>query len=271
MHVIQHVPRRVQRRMYLASERQVVNGVGLGDLEGFKIKKAFKRMIKIKKSSFKLKNIMGAVGSATMFTATSGLSTLAPKLTGAHSKLSRIVGIGATAVAAVAGAVVAAPMIGAALPSVGGGMFSGMGTTLLKGGMGLMSMFSGGGGISPQQQQSGYPPGYEPTATQYNTPAPQEYYGPNTPVGEQLSQTVYPTMPDASNQTNYNPASLDTQLQSPYTPLADDSLQIDPKTGQLMLPQQASMIPDLSPTTWLVIGGATLAGWYFMSGSKSNN
>jgi hypothetical protein len=269
--------------MYLASERQVVNGVGLGDLEGFKIKKAFKRMIKIKKSSFKLKNIMGAVGSATMFTATSGLSTLAPKLTGAHSKLSRIVGIGATAVAAVAGAVVAAPMIGGAL-GIGGAAATGTGLTATAAtataatgwtvggvlsaiGTGL-SVFSGGKGISPQAQ---YPPGYEPTATQYNTPAPQEYYGPNTPVGEQLSQTVYPTMPDASNQTNYNPASLDTQLQSPYTPLADDSLQIDSKTGQLMLPQQASMIPDLSMTTWLAIGGATLAGWYFMSGSKSNN
>jgi len=267
MHVIQH-RQRTERRMYLPSERMVVNGVGLGELEGFKPKKAFKRLIKVKKSSFKLKNIMGAVGSATMFTASGGLSTLAPKLTGAHSKLSRIVGIGATAVAAVAGAVVAAPLIAPLLPSMagGGGFFSGAGSFLASGGSGLMSMFTGGGkGIAPQQPTE-YPPGYAPVY-----PQQQEYYGSNVPVGEQLSQTVFPTMAGGGSQGTYGPYPNNMQIGSPYTPLADDSLQIDPATGQLMLPQQASMIPDLSMTTWLMISGATVAGWYLMSGSKSNN
>ena len=45
---------------------------------------------------------MGAVGSATMFGVTGGLSSvIAPKATGAHSKLAKVVGIGATAVGAV--------------------------------------------------------------------------------------------------------------------------------------------------------------------------
>ena len=96
-------------------------------------------------------------------------------------------------------------------------------------------------------------------------------YGPGALPESQLQPPMYPTMPDMS-RSGYGgySQSTDMRLQSPYSPLADDSLPIDPVTGQVMMPQemqvaQAGMFPQLSTTTWLVIGGATLAGWYLMS------
>ena len=121
MHIIQSPnKRRTRKRMYLPSERMVVNGVGLGDLEGmFNIGKMFKRMVTITPGSFKLKNIMGAIGSVTATVATGGLGlALAPKIFGAHAKEMKAVGYATAAVAAVAGAVVAAPMISAGMTSL---------------------------------------------------------------------------------------------------------------------------------------------------------
>jgi hypothetical protein len=142
MHVIQHPRgRRVQKRMYLPSERMVVNGVGLGsgvryvaglgEVDGlFNIGKMFSRLIHITPRSFQLKNIAGAIGSAAMFTGSMGLSSLAPKLTGAHSTIAKDVGYGVMAAAAVAGAVVAAPVIGGAL-GIGGTAATGTGLTAI--------------------------------------------------------------------------------------------------------------------------------------------
>jgi hypothetical protein len=53
-------------------------------------------------------------------------------------------------------------------------------------------------------------------------------------------------------------------LRSPYTLTSEDGqtqTQVDPRTGQVM---QASMFPDLSITTWLIVGGVALAGLYVM-------
>jgi hypothetical protein len=284
MHIV-HNPRRVRQRMYLPSQRQVVDGTGLGELEGFKLKKAFKRAIKFKKSSFKPKNIMGAVGSATMFTATSGLSSVvAPKLTGAHSKLSRIVGIGATAVAGGVGiaALLPAGALAAAGSSISGafsgltGMVGGLGTSIMQSGAGLLKMFGGGGAV-PQTTQ--YPEGYAPMYAPGQIG--QDYYGPGTPVGEQLSPTVFPGMATGGQQVSY-PA--DMQVPTPYSALADDSVRevvdpitglvTDPATGNKINPgtgrvvSTAGMIPDLPMGAWLLIGGMTAVGWYFMSEKK---
>jgi hypothetical protein len=219
--------------MHLPSERQVVNGVGLGEVDGlFNIGKAFKRFTTIKKSSFKLKNIMGAIGSATMFTASGGLSVLAPKLTGAHSKLSRIVGIGATAVAAGAGAIALAPA--GTMAAIGSGAMTG-----LKAIGGLLPMagklFSGGGGgagIAPQAQYAEtYGPGYDLAAQQY---AQQ--------VEAQRAQMYMPGMvPDTSYMgpsTIGQPGTMQTSygdLRSPYTAITEDGqqVQIDPATGEV--------------------------------------
>lgn len=291
MHVVQ-CKQRTQRRMYLPSERMAVNGEGLGELEGFfkklsfKPGKAFKAFIKITPKSFRPKNIAGALGSAVMFSATGGLSTLMSKKTGAHSPLARTVGYVTMAAAAVAGAVVAAPMIGAGAGAWGAGALkavSGAGT-LFKG---VGGMFGRKGG--EQQQQGGM------TQEEYNMQQQAAYdakvsnpatYGAGIPVEAQLNPVTYPTMtniPSGYGGSGYS-SSTDMRVSSPYSPLADDSnVQLDP-TGQLvpigqqvdpatrrLVPVQAGMIPDLSMTTWLAIGGATLVGWYFMSGSKSNN
>jgi hypothetical protein len=277
MHVIQRpVRQRVQRRMYLASERQVVNGVGLGEVDGlFNVGKMFKRMTTFTPRSFQLKNIMGALGSATMFTASGGLSSLAPKITGAHSSVSKAVGYGTAAVAAVAGGV-------ALLPA---GSLTGIGSSLMTGLKTVASVFPvasqvlGGGGSQQQQQQ------VDPYAQQYvdaqaNAQAQAAYeaqvraqqlqmytpggYTPNMPyVPEQYTPPMIGQ--PGTMQTSYG------DLRSPYTAISEDgqqTLQIDSRTGQVI---QAGIIPDLSMTTWLMIGGATVVGWYLMSGSKSES
>ena len=135
MHVaIQPIRVRSRRKVYLPHERVQVNGIGLGEVDGlFNIGKMFSRLTHFTPRSFQFKNIMGAVGSAAMFTGTMGLSSLAPKLTGAHSKLSKMVGMGVSAAALAAGAVVAAPALAAALPSMStvGSFFSGAGFELV--------------------------------------------------------------------------------------------------------------------------------------------
>lgn len=103
MHVVQHSRRHYPRRsMHGVLDRRVVSGDGLGDLEGINLGKMFKRMFTFTSSSFKLKNIAGAIGSVAATTATMGLAPLiAPKFVSAHSKTMQHLGygIGAAAVA----------------------------------------------------------------------------------------------------------------------------------------------------------------------------
>ena len=118
MHVMQHSrPRGTQRRMYLPSERQVVNGVGLGEVDGmFNIGKMFTRMFTFTPGSFKMRNIAGAIGSAVTTIGTGGIANVVSEvagpsglkltkgtITGAHSKPMQYVGYGTMAAAAAAG------------------------------------------------------------------------------------------------------------------------------------------------------------------------
>lgn len=119
MHVVQRqIRQRQHRRINLPSERAVVNGVGLGELDGmFNIGKMFTRMVKFTPSSFKFKNIAGTIGSAVTTFGTFGLANVASEVLGssglkvvkggftsAHSKPMQYVGYGTMAAAAAAGA-----------------------------------------------------------------------------------------------------------------------------------------------------------------------
>jgi hypothetical protein len=308
MHIVQRVPRRVQRKMYLASERQVVNGVGLGDLEGmFNIGKMFTRMFHFTPRSFQLKNIAGAIGSVALTGATLGL---APKISSAHSKVAKIVGYAEMAAAAVVGGVIAAPMIGGALGIGGvaatgtgltvgaeaaagtvaasGGIMSTIGSGIMSVGSGLMTAMQAlpvigqlmGGGGSPQQQQGGMTQAeYDAMQAQAQIQAQQQAAYDAQVRGQQnqmyLPGGYRPSIPFVGDQYSGAVASAPSSgaygdLRTPYTAIQEDGtqVQVNPATGQII---QAGMIPDLSPTTWLAIGGATLIGWYVMSGSKSNN
>jgi len=261
--------------MNLPSERQVVNGVGLGSgtryatgLEGvdglFNIGKMFTRLTKITPGSFQLKNIMGALGSATMFTASGGLSSLAPKITGAHSSVSKAVGYGTAAVAAVAGGVALLPA--GTLTSMGSGLMTG-----LKSVSGISSIFGGGG---QQQQQQ-----IDPYAQQYadaQAQAAQRAY--DMQQAQQVQPQMYtpgfsPSVPFAANTYGGSaiPVSMNTSygdLRSPYTGVTEDGqtqVQIDPRTGQVIQPGMS---------TEMMIGLSAIAlalGVYFMSDSKSSN
>jgi hypothetical protein len=124
--------------MYLPSERMVVNGVGLGELDGmFNIGKMFTRMFTFTPSSFKLKNIAGTIGSAVTTIGTGGIANIASEVLGSsglkvvkggftssHSKPMQYVGYGTMAAAAAAGAYYG----GSALLSKSG-VASGAGTT----------------------------------------------------------------------------------------------------------------------------------------------
>jgi hypothetical protein len=153
------IPREVQRRMplgseYLGEDERYWYYVEPGSptLGGmFNIGKMFKRMTKFTPSSFKLKNIMGALGSAVAFTATGGIANVAAEIagpsglkltkgtiTGAHSSAMKALGYATAAVGAVVGGVMVAPsvmsilgpklalaggLLGKAGSSVGGGLF----------------------------------------------------------------------------------------------------------------------------------------------------
>jgi hypothetical protein len=285
--------------MYLPSERMVVNGVGLGAVDGFNIGKAFNRMFTFKPSSFKFSNIMGALGSAAAFTSTFGLSSaLAPKTFGAHSTAMKALGTGVTVAAAAYGGAQLLPAgtlssIGGVVKSAGTTLLNNAGTILKTG----MQLFGGGGSqqavsqaeaqaMQQQQelaQQQAYMLGQQQAAQQAQ--ALETQYGPGMDVSQQLTPTTYPTMPSSAMSGGYGPYSQDTALQSPYSMLADDQAQqaVDPKTGLITDPTtgnkidpgtgqivQAGMLPQLSTTTWVVIGGATLLGLYLMSDSKNN-
>lgn len=117
---------------------------------GFKPFKALKRAVTITPSSFKLKNIMGAIGSVTATVATGGLGPIiAPKIISANSSAMRTLGIATTAIAAVAGAVVLGPAIAASL----GPTLSSAAGMLGKGVETLTGFFGAFNKLSPQQQQ----------------------------------------------------------------------------------------------------------------------
>lgn len=151
MHVVQRpIRQRVRKRMYLPSERMVVNGVGLGELDGmFNIGKMFSRLTHFTPSSFKISNIAGAIGSAVAFTSTFGASSLLPKVTGAHSALMKDVGYATVAAAAVVGGGLAIGAIGGA-GAAAGGAAGGAATTVETGGM----MAAGTGVLAPVAQAS---------------------------------------------------------------------------------------------------------------------
>jgi hypothetical protein len=297
---------RVQRRVYLPQERVQVNGVGLGDLEGFNIGKMFKRMVTFTPSSFKLKNMLGALGSVTATVATGGLAPIiSSKTFGAHSSAMKTLGtVTAIAGGAIAGGVGLAavapgllPAIGAGLSSVGSGamsLLSSTGGLLTSVGGGLLKsvggIFGGGGGGS--QQQQGYETGYTQAQQQIAQQQQQQQYDeymrqqameqfrqqqiaqsyslPNSG----LSNTLFPSMPGGGGSSGgsgaYPVAGPDMQLpQAMALSPEQEGMMVDSRTGQLV-PRvvQAGMIPDLSGTTWLIIGGVTLAGWYFFSEKK---
>lgn len=305
-----------RKRLNSVIERQVVNGVGLGEVDGlFNIGKMFTRMFTFTPSSFKISNIAGAIGSVAMTTASGGLTAFAPKISSAHSTISKDIGYGVAAAAAATGlylggsallstvggagkvaatgtgligtAAAGSTEIGAALAAPiatgGGGILSAVGSGLSTVGSGLMTalkalpligqVLGGGGGGAAQQQAVDYGPA-QPTAEQIA--AQQAYEAQVAAQQAQMYQPGYaPNIPYVAGQyagapTIGQPGTMDTaygDLKSPYTAISEDGqqVQVDPRTGQVV---QASMIPDLAPATWLAIGGATLVGWYLMSGSE---
>ena len=279
--------RGVRRRVYLPYERVQVNGVGLGELDGFNIGKMFKNAIKFTPRSFQLKNVLGTIGSGMANVFTLGMaSAIAPKVFSAHSKTMRAVGTGVVAVAAVAGAVATGgALLAATAPAVGTGTAAATGavaagTAAASGGIGFgtlvsgagvlmtgakMLMGGGGGSMSvdmgPQQQPG---PVQQVAQDQYGMPVPlfnpagSQYYQ------NQLSPTVYPTMPDVSQASYSQPVAPDAQV--PMIGLEpEEQANMINVTGQ---PMQASMFPELSATTWMAIGGVALLGWYVLVGSE---
>ena len=241
----------------------------------------FSRMVHFTPRSFQPKNILGAVASGTLGVMSLGLtSALAPKLFSAHSKTMQTVGkIGAIVGGTIAGGVGISAVAPGLLPTIGSGamnIFGGAGGLLKTIGGGVLGMFGGGGGggQQPPQQVQDMGPQQQFVVPQ---PQPQPYFDPmynqsvmqsaGAPLG---GGTLYPSMPDPSPANYGQPLPDDTQLPTAMT-LTDPSqagMMIDPSTGQLVPIQQAGMIPNLSTTTWLMIGGATVIGWYLLSDSK---
>lgn len=118
MHVVQdRVRQRQRRRVNLPSERMVINGAGLGELDGmFNFGKMFTRMFTFTPSSFKFKNIAGTIGAAATTLGTFGMANVASEILGSsglkvvkggftstHSKPMQYVGYGTMAAAAATG------------------------------------------------------------------------------------------------------------------------------------------------------------------------
>lgn len=136
-------------------ERELVDDTGLG----FNPFKAIKRAVTFKKTSFRPKNLFGAVGSVGVNLATLGAaSTFAPKMFSANSKTMQKVGMGFSAAAlaagAVVGGVVAAPVIGSALGAMGSAV-AGAAGIVGKSAVGIMSGTFGRfvGSRPPHEQQ----------------------------------------------------------------------------------------------------------------------
>jgi len=169
---------------------------GLGEVDGlFNIGKMFTRMFTFTPQSFKMKNIAGAIGSATMAIGSGGLMAFAPKTLSAKSKVAKGVGYGAIAAGiavgayyggsallplvtggggaaagagAGAGALTTAGTTATTAVTTGGGFLStvgaglstvggwlGTGLKVLTGILPAMGAMGGGGGGGQQQQQGG--------------------------------------------------------------------------------------------------------------------
>lgn len=313
MYIVSPRQLQIQRRVYLPQERVQVNGIGLGELEGFKIGKMFKRMIHFTPRSFQPKNIFGAIGSVVSNVATGGMaSVISGKTFGAHSKVMKQVGMGVSAAGLAVGAVLAAPVlipaigsvtgaIGTGLTSIAGtigGAVSSMGGGLASIGGGLLKTVMGvfGGGGKGSSAPEAYPSVFggqqveqpsQQVVQPYSQPS-QQYFDPTAAYNQQVAASIgsplgqsqlYPTMPGGGGSSGgsgaYPVAGPDMQLQEPQALMSPEDaermgVQIDPRTGQVISRQiaQAGMLPNLSVTTWLVIGGVTLAGMYLMSDSK---
>ena len=287
MHIVtQPIRVRSRRKVYLPHERIQVNGVGLGEVDGlFNIGKMFSRMFHFTPRSFQPKNIFGAIGSVVL---TGGTLGLAPKISGAHSKAAKITGMAvAAATAAYVGGsalfsstgragVAVAGSTGAA--TTGGGLVSTIGSGLSTIGSGLMkvlpflsNVFSGG--VGGRQQQSA------PYEQPYGPQQPQQYFDPLAVYNANVARSAGAPLGGGSESYQSTPPNVDysqppieSQLLSPDK----DGLQypqagiIDPATGQVIPQrvQEMSMIPDLSGTTWLILGGVTVVGWYLLLDSK---
>lgn len=322
MHVVQRsVRQRVRKQMYLPSERMVVNGVGLGELEGmFNIGKMFTRMFTFTPSSFKMKNIAGAIGSVATTIATGGIANIAAEVTkgkgasftSAHSKPMQYVGYGTMAAAAAVGAYyggsallssgagtagatgtglattagTAAQGTGIGVASTtataGGGFFSTVGSTISNVGSGIMTVMKalpliggllGGGGGAQQQQQGGMTQAEYDAQVRAQQEAQAAY---DAQVRAQQAQMYQPGvaqgmpisyMPETGQPSMTGMNASYGDLRSPYTAITEDGqqVQVDPTTGQV--------VPQGMSTEMMVgIGGVVLlAGWYFMSDSKSTN
>lgn len=280
MHVVAHVPQRIHgrvsnKRMYSPRERGLVRyDMGLGEVDGlFNIGKMFSRLTTFTPGSFQLKNIMGALGSATAFTLTGGLSTLAPKVTGAHSGAMKALGYGTAAVAAVAGGVALLPA--GSLASIGGAVGTGLKTVAsVMPVAGKVLGGSGGGGQIPQQQQGGMTQAeYDAQVRAYQQQQQAAYEAEQLrqqQIQQAQAQMYVPAGYGTGSMAYAQPASMNTSygdLRSPYTAITEDGqqVQVDPATGQVIQPGMS---------TEMIVGIAALAlvgGIYFMSGNEKTN
>lgn len=308
MHVMTSRNVRVDRRRIVNTplQRNVVNGVGLGDLEGFDIGKMFSRLVHFTPRSFQPKNIFGAIGSATAFVATSGLSSIiAPKIFSANSKTMRQVGMGVTAAAGViAGGVIAAPLLmggggatglmtaggassliatetagtvasGGLLSTIGGGL-STIGSGLMTGIKAIGSalpfvspMMSSGGG----QQQQYMDPNAQAAADQqaYMAYVQQQQYAAQQAAQQQAAQAEYVRQQQLAAQQGYG------MNQTLFPTMADQAnpggYAVAPSMDTaLQLPGtdyvETSIVPGISNTALFVGGGiAVLGALYLFSGS----
>jgi hypothetical protein len=186
---------------------------GLG--KGFNPIKAITRAVHITPSSFKLKNIMGAMASVTAGVATAGLGPmLAPKVFSANSSTMKTLGMAEAAIGLVAGGVVLAPSIAATM----GPMLSSAAGLAGKAVTGLTGFFNVFNKLTPQQrqQQAG-----QLTAQQIaDVDAGRARFDPTT------GQLVYgagfgpqPLFP--GSDPRYNPGYESTPISQQYNPSAN--------------------------------------------------
>jgi len=227
----------------------------------------------------------GAAAAETGGMMAAGSGVLAPVAEAAEASsfftLPSVVSTGSTLMSAGSG--VLAPVAESGFMATAGSVLSTVGSGIASVAKAVLptmltSMFGGGGGGQQQQggmtqaeydaqQKAAYDAGQQQAAYDAQIRAQQNQmympggYNPSIPfVGDQYAGAVAATPSSGS----YG------DLRTPYTAIQEDGtqVQVDPATGQIV---QAGIIPDLSPTTWLAIGGVTLVGWYFMSGNKSTN
>jgi hypothetical protein len=247
-------------------QRGVVNGEGLGDLEGFNPGKAFKRLITIKKSSFKLKNIAGSIGSAVSFAGTGGMSSiLAPKVFGAHSKVMRVVGGVAVVAGIAAAAVFSGGAILAALPALlpttlGGALAAtASGLSIATTGMSLLGKKKSDGSNYSQQEVVAAQAAYD--QSQQGLLAAQQ--------GQQQEKAQLEYRQQLNEQSNE-----ENIQEEPYYP-TPVSEQLDKDIYDTMPDEGMSGMGGIEfmGKQWTIIelGLVGIAGWYFLSQSKSSN